>query len=49
MQPKNPSTESTWVDPDDVPELTEEWFAAADPQGWPAEISAPKTGRQHSP
>ncbi len=23
-------TESTWVDPDDVPELTDEWFQKAD-------------------
>ena len=24
------STESTWVDPDDAPELTDEWFEKAD-------------------
>jgi uncharacterized protein (DUF4415 family) len=24
------STESTWVDPDDAPELTDEWFQKAD-------------------
>jgi uncharacterized protein (DUF4415 family) len=24
------NTESTWVDPDDAPELTDEWFQTAD-------------------
>lgn len=24
------NTESTWIDPDDAPELTEEWFQKAD-------------------
>jgi hypothetical protein len=30
MTAKKPSTPSTWVDPDDAPELTEEWFETAD-------------------
>jgi uncharacterized protein (DUF4415 family) len=30
MAEKNGGSESTWIDPDDVPELTEEWFARAD-------------------
>lgn len=25
-----PGTKSTWIDPDDAPELTEEWFQKAD-------------------
>ncbi len=30
MTAKRPATESTWIDPDDAPELTEEWFRKAD-------------------
>lgn len=30
MTAKKPSTKSTWIDPDDAPELTEEWFQKAD-------------------
>lgn len=30
MTENKPSMESTWVDPDDAPELTEEWFQKAD-------------------
>lgn len=30
MSVKNEPSESTWVDPDDAPELTEEWFKSAD-------------------
>ncbi|HTJ56843.1 MAG TPA: BrnA antitoxin family protein [Devosiaceae bacterium] len=30
MSANKPVTESTWVDPDDAPELTEEWFQQAD-------------------
>ena len=30
MTAKKPSTPSTWVDPDEVPELTEEFFKQAD-------------------
>lgn len=29
MNAKNPSGASTWTDPDDAPELTDEWFAKA--------------------
>jgi uncharacterized protein (DUF4415 family) len=30
MTGKKSATKSTWTDPDDAPELTEEWFATAD-------------------
>jgi uncharacterized protein (DUF4415 family) len=30
MQTKRPSSDSEWVDPDDAPELTDEWFDRAD-------------------
>jgi len=30
MQTKKPGTESKWVDPDDAPHLTREWFKQAD-------------------
>jgi uncharacterized protein (DUF4415 family) len=30
MTEKKSDTKSTWIDPDDAPELTEEWFAQAD-------------------
>ncbi len=30
MTANKPNTESDWVDPDDAPELTEEWFETAD-------------------
>lgn len=30
MQTKKPGTESEWVDPDDAPHLTREWFERAD-------------------
>ncbi len=30
MNENKPVTESTWVDPDDAPELTDEWFERAD-------------------
>lgn len=30
MTAKKPSTRSTWVDPDDAPELTEKFFETAD-------------------
>lgn len=30
MTAKKPATDSTWIDPDDAPELTEEWFRKAD-------------------
>jgi uncharacterized protein (DUF4415 family) len=30
MTAKTSSTESTWVDPDEAPELTDEWFQKAD-------------------
>jgi len=30
MTTKKSDTGSAWVDPDDAPELTEEWFAKAD-------------------
>jgi uncharacterized protein (DUF4415 family) len=30
MTAKKSATESTWIDPDDVPELTDEWFQKAD-------------------
>lgn len=30
MERKRPSGESTWVDPDDAPELTDEYFKHAD-------------------
>ncbi len=30
MTGKKSASKSTWTDPDDAPELTEEWFAAAD-------------------
>jgi uncharacterized protein (DUF4415 family) len=30
MPTKRRTTESKWADPDDAPELTEEWFATAD-------------------
>jgi len=30
MSTKKTDTGSAWVDPDDAPELTEEWFAKAD-------------------
>lgn len=30
MNAKKPSTPSTWVDPDEIPELTEEFFETAD-------------------
>ncbi len=30
MTAKKPATESTWIDPDDAPELTDEWFRKAD-------------------
>lgn len=29
MTGKKPNTESDWVDPDDAPELTDEWFETA--------------------
>ena len=29
MNVKDNNTESTWIDPDDAPELTEEWFENA--------------------
>ncbi|CAA7618963.1 conserved hypothetical protein [Magnetospirillum sp. LM-5] len=47
MQPKKPSGESTWVDPDDAPELTEEWFASADL--YQGEKLVRKGGRPKSP
>ncbi len=30
MQTKKPGSESKWVDPDDAPRLTREWFERAD-------------------
>ena len=30
MTGKKSASKSTWIDPDDAPELTEEWFASAD-------------------
>jgi uncharacterized protein (DUF4415 family) len=30
MSGKDSDLKTTWVDPDDAPELTEEWFAKAD-------------------
>ncbi|MDO8358999.1 MAG: BrnA antitoxin family protein [Devosia sp.] len=30
MPARKPATKSTWIDPDDVPELTDEWFQKAD-------------------
>jgi uncharacterized protein (DUF4415 family) len=30
MQTKKPGAESKWVDPDDAPHLTSEWFGRAD-------------------
>jgi uncharacterized protein (DUF4415 family) len=30
MPTKKPASKSTWIDPDDAPELTEEWFQTAD-------------------
>jgi uncharacterized protein (DUF4415 family) len=30
MTGKKSATKPTWTDPDDAPELTEEWFATAD-------------------
>ena len=30
MPKKNPSTKRAWVDPDDAPALTKEWFESAD-------------------
>jgi len=30
MTANKPNTESTWIDPDDAPELTEDWFRSAD-------------------
>lgn len=30
MPTKKANAETTWVDPDDAPELTAEWFAGAD-------------------
>ena len=30
MQTKKPGIESKWVDPDDAPHLTKEWFGRAD-------------------
>ena len=30
MQTKKPGIESNWVDPDDAPHLTKEWFEAAE-------------------
>ena len=30
MSKKKIASKSTWVDPDDAPELTEEWFRTAD-------------------
>ena len=30
MTARKPSTKSTWTDPDDAPELTDEWFQKAD-------------------
>ncbi len=30
MEKKKPVTKSEWIDPDDVPELTDEWFNSAD-------------------
>ena len=47
MQQKKPTGESTWVDPDDAPELTEEWFASADL--YQGEKLVRKGGRPKSP
>lgn len=30
MQTKKPGIESEWVDPEDAPHLTKEWFGLAD-------------------
>ena len=30
MTARKPDTESSWIDPDDAPELTDEWFEKAD-------------------
>jgi uncharacterized protein (DUF4415 family) len=30
MRAKESGSKDTWIDPDDAPELTEEWFAQAD-------------------
>ena len=30
MSEKRSATKTTWIDPDDVPELTDEWFEKAD-------------------
>jgi uncharacterized protein (DUF4415 family) len=30
MTANKPTTKNSWVDPDDAPELTREWFAEAD-------------------
>jgi uncharacterized protein (DUF4415 family) len=30
MTANKPTTESSWIDPDDAPELTREWFETAD-------------------
>ena len=30
MNAKLPKSKNTWIDPDDVPEITDEWVAQAD-------------------
>jgi uncharacterized protein (DUF4415 family) len=30
MSANKPNTDGTWIDPDDAPELTDEWFEKAD-------------------
>lgn len=53
MPAKKRDSKNTWTDPDDAPELTEEWFQTADlyegnkhpPR--PPKKTAAKRGRQH--
>lgn len=47
MQAKKPSSGADWTDPDDAPELTEEWFAQADL--YEGERLVRKGGRPKSP
>jgi hypothetical protein len=52
MTGKKRASKATWTDPDEAPELTDDWFAKADPYsgGKPcAPWRPPEGGGQHSP
>ena len=47
MNAKLKNSPSTWVDPDDAPEITDEWIAGAEPRDGEKCRAAGKTGGQY--